>query len=50
MKELGLVMHLKELVVNEGMLDGLVKSTLVIQGGYKVLTEGEIRAIFEESL
>ena len=50
MKELGLVMHLKELGVNEGMLDGLVKSTLVMQGGYKVLTEGEIRAIFEESL
>ena len=50
MKELGLVMHLKELGVNEGMLDGLVKSTLVMKGGYKVLTEGEIRAIFEESL
>ena len=50
MKELGLVMHLKELGVTEGMLDGLVKSTLVMQGGYKVLTEGEIRAIFEESL
>ena len=50
MKELGLVMHLKELGVNEGMLDGLVKSTLVMQGGYKVLTAQEIRAIFEESL
>lgn len=50
MKELGLVMHLKELGVNEGMLDGLVKSTLVMQGGYKVLTAQEICAIFEESL
>ena len=50
MKELGLVMHLKELGVNEGMVDGLVKSTLVMQGGYKVLTEGEIRTIFMESL
>ena len=50
MKELGLVMHLKELGVNEGMVDGLVRSTLVMQGGYKVLTEGEIRTIFMESL
>ena len=50
MKELDLVMHLKELGVNEGMVDGLVRSTLVMQGGYKVLTEGEIRTIFMESL
>ena len=50
MKELGLVMHLKELGVNEGMVNGLVRSTLVMQGGYKVLTEGEIRTIFMESL
>ncbi len=50
MKELGLVMNLRELGVNEGMIDGLVKSTLVMRTGYKVLGEEEIRAIFQESL
>lgn len=50
MKELGLVMNLTELGVREDMLDGLVKSTLVMETGYKVLTPEEIRAIFKESL
>ena len=50
MKELGLVMNLRELGVTEDMIDGLVKSTLVMKGGYKVLTEDEIRSIFKESL
>ena len=50
MKDLGLVMNLTELGVKEEMLDGLVKSTLVMDGGYKILTPEEIRAIFKESL
>ena len=50
MKELGLVMNLSGLGVKEDMIDGLVKSTLVMEGGYKVLGEDEIRAIFKESL
>ena len=48
--DLGLVMNLTELGVKEEMLDGLVKSTLVMDGGYKILTPEEIRAIFKESL
>lgn len=50
MKDLGLVMNLTELGVKEEMLDGLVKSTLVMDGGYKILSPEEIRAIFKESL
>ncbi len=50
MKELGLVMNLSGLGVKEDMIDGLVKSTLAMEGGYKVLGEDEIRAIFKESL
>lgn len=50
MKELGLVMNLSGLGVKEDMIDGLVKSTLVMEGGYKVLGEDEIRTIFKESL
>ena len=50
MKELGLVMNLSGLGVKEDMIDGLVKSTLVMESGYKVLGEDEIRAIFKERL
>ena len=50
MKELGLVMNISDLGANEGMLDDLVNATLVMTGGYKVLTKEEIRQIFKESL
>ena len=50
MKELGLVMNITELGANEGMLDELVKATLVMEGGYKVLSKEEMREIFRESL
>lgn len=50
MKEIGVAMSLRELGVKENMLDGLVKSTLVMEGGYKVLTQEEIKRIFEESM
>lgn len=50
MKGIGLVMNLTELGVTEDMLKGLVKSTLIMQGGYKVLTEGEIYDVLKSSL
>lgn len=50
MKEIGVVMNIGELGVKEDMLDDLVKSTLVMEGGYKVLTQEEIKDVFKESL
>ena len=50
MRPLGLVMNLTDLGVKEDMIDGLVKSTLVMEGGYKVLTPEEIAQIFRASL
>ena len=50
MKALGLVMNITDLGANEKMIGGLVESTLVMQGGYKVLTKEEIAEIFKESL
>ena len=50
MKELGLTMHLKELGVTEEMLPGIVESTLIMDGGYKVPDKDEIREILENSL
>lgn len=50
MRKIGLVMNLRDLGVKEDMLDGLVKSTLVMTGGYKVLSAEDIRNIFIASL
>lgn len=50
MKEIGVIMNIRELGVTENMLDGLVKSTLIMDGGYKILTQDEILEIFRESM
>lgn len=49
MKELGLVMNIRELGATEEMLPDLVKGTLVLPGGYKVLETDEIEQILKES-
>ncbi len=49
MKKLGLVMNISELGATPEMLEGIVESTLVMEGGYKVLTKEEIRAIIKAS-
>lgn len=50
MREIGLVMNITDLGANADMIDGLVKSTLIMQGGYKVLTKSDVKKIFTESL
>lgn len=50
MKELGLVMNITELGANEEMIEGIAKATLVMEGGYKVLTHEEIVDILKKSL
>lgn len=50
MRKTGLVMNLTDLGATADMLDGIVKSTLVMDGGYKVLTESDIRAVLQASL
>ena len=49
-KSIGLVMNITELGANESMLDGIVKRTLIMEGGYKVLTQDDVRAILKASL
>lgn len=49
MRNIGLVMNLTELGATKDMLEGIVKSTLVMRGGYKVLDENDIRAILQAS-
>lgn len=49
MKKIGLVMNISELGAKEEMLDDLVKGTLVMEGGYKVLNKDDIKAILKAS-
>lgn len=49
MKDLGLVMNLTDLGATPDMIEDMVKGTRP-RGGYRQLTEGEIRHIFESSM
>lgn len=49
MRKIGLVMNITDLGAKQEMLDGMVKSTLVMNGGYKVLSEGDIRSVLQAS-
>ena len=50
MKKIGLVMNISELGAKEDMLDGMVKSALIMEGGYKILNKDDIKAILKSSL
>ena len=50
MRELGLVLNAKKLGVEHDMLGAIADSTLIMQGGYKVLTRADVIDILEESL
>ncbi len=50
MKKIGLVMNITDCGATADMIDGIVESTLVMDGGYKVLNKEEIRAILKNSL
>jgi len=50
MKELGVVMNVRDLGVTEDMVECLANATLVMNGGYKTLSYEEIVDIFRESM
>ena len=50
MREIGCVMSISELGATEDMLEDLADSTLVMQGGYHVLSRDEIVAVLRASL
>ena len=50
MKELNLFLNLSDLGVKEEDIDDLVKATLIMDGGYKVLNKEEIESIFRKSM
>ncbi len=50
MREIGLVMNIKDLGVTEDMLEGVADSTLIMEGGYKVLTHDDVVEILKASM
>ena len=50
MKELGLVMNLRDLGATEEMLEGIADGTFIMEGGYKILTHNEVLDILKASM
>lgn len=50
MKELGLVMNLRDLGATEDMLEGIADGTFIMEGGYKILTRNEVFDILKASI
>ena len=42
-------MNITELGATEDMLDGMVRSTIIMDGGYKVMNEQDIRTVIKAS-
>lgn len=50
MKEIGLIMNIRDLGVTADMIDGIAKGSFIMDGGYKVLNHDEIVSILKESM
>ena len=50
MKEIGLVMNLKDLGATEDMIEGIADATIILNGGYKVLDRDEVVQILKASM
>ncbi|MBT9775892.1 iron-containing alcohol dehydrogenase [Clostridium sp. MCC353] len=50
MKDLGLAMKLSEIGVTSEMLDDIVNGTLIMEGGYKVLSREDIRNVLIQAM
>lgn len=50
MKELGLVMNIRDLGVTDAMLEGIAAGSFITEGGYKTLTHHEIIGVLKDSM
>ena len=50
MKKIDVAMKISELGATEDIIDGITEGTLILEGGYKVLTKDEIKQILKDSL
>ena len=50
MKEIGLVMNLKDLGATDDMIEGIADATFILEGGYKVLDRDEVVQVLKASM
>ena len=50
MKKLGVAMKLSDIGATEDMIDGIADGTIILDGGYKVLSKDDVKAILRERL
>lgn len=50
MKEIGLVMNLQESGVTEDMIEGIADATILLTGGYKMMTRDDVVTVLKASL
>lgn len=50
MSDMGLALNLTQLNVTEDMIDAITKSTVIMDGGYKILYEKDIKNVLKASL
>ena len=50
MKKIGVAMNITELGATEDMIDGIADGTIILEGGYKVLSKDEVVRILRASL
>ena len=50
MKKIGVSLNISELGATEDMIDGITEGTIILEGGYKVLSKDEVREILKQSL
>lgn len=50
MKKLGLAMNLSEVGVTPDMIEDIVNGTLIVEGGYKVLSKEDVRAVLNKAM
>jgi len=50
MRELGLVMSLRELGATDDMVEGIASATFILKGGYRVLSKDEVVRVLRESM
>ena len=50
MKDIGLVMNLKDLGATEDMIEGIADATFILDGGYKVLDRNDVVEVLKESM
>lgn len=50
MKQIGVALNISELGATEEMIDGITEGTLILEGGYKVLTKDDVKQVIKASM